>query len=196
MAVVEGAKRRGAKTRRRGRVINDLTPMVDIAFLLVIFFMTTTVFREPQAIEISMPPKGSVPTAQSNVIILYIDSLGNTTKQLADEKPVPLTLDSIEIRLRAEERINIERQPNGSQFLAQLNAMPEGHQRDSLEKFIKRRVSKLVVLIDVHPKSLYQTMVRVMDQVQQAGMARFSIVPHVEEKATPVKGKGKGGRKR
>ena len=191
MSVVEGATRGGK--RRRGRIINDLTPMVDIAFLLVIFFMTTTVFREPQAIEISLPPKGTVPTAQSNVAIIYIDSLGQISKQIAEEKPLPIPMDSLEIYLRQEERNNIERQPNGSEFLAQLEAMPPGTSRDSLEKFIKRRVSKLVILIDVHQKSLYQHMVKVMDAVQQAGMARFSIVPHIEEPPAATK---KGGVKK
>ncbi|MEO0225377.1 MAG: biopolymer transporter ExbD [candidate division WOR-3 bacterium] len=191
MAVVEGAQRGGK--RRRGRIINDLTPMVDIAFLLVIFFMTTTVFREPQAIEIALPPKGTVPTAQSNVITIFIDSLGNTTKQLADEPPVPIRLDSIEYYLRIEERKNVERQPGGQELLAQYDALPEGDRKDSLEKFIKRKVSKLVVLVDVHGKSLYQDMVRVMDQVQQAGIVRFSIIPHIVETPPPTRTK-KGGR--
>ncbi len=190
MAVVEGAIRGGK--RRRGRIINDLTPMVDIAFLLVIFFMTTTVFREPQAIEIALPPKGSVPTAQSNVVTIFIDSLGNSTKQLADEQPIPIRLDSVEYYLRLEERRNVERQSGGKELLAQLDAMREGDEKDSLEKFIKRKVSKLVVLVDVHGKSLYQDMVRAMDQVQQAGIVRFSIIPHIEQ-PTPAK---KGGRKR
>jgi biopolymer transport protein ExbD len=34
----------------------DMTPMVDVAFLLLIFFMVTTVFRTPQALEINLPP--------------------------------------------------------------------------------------------------------------------------------------------
>ncbi len=185
MGMVDMGGRGGSK--RRGRIVNDLTPMVDIGFLLVIFFMTTTVFREPQAIEISLPPKGTVPTAQSNVITILIDSLGQTSRQLADEAPVPLPLDSIEQYLRTEERKNIERQYRGAEFLAQLDAMKPGRQYDSLERFIKKKVSKLTVLIDVHQKSLYQQMVRVMDQVQQARMMRFSIIPHVEEKNPATK---------
>jgi len=35
----------------------DMTPFVDIAFLLLIFFMCTTVFRTPQALEINLPPE-------------------------------------------------------------------------------------------------------------------------------------------
>jgi biopolymer transport protein ExbD len=189
MSQVEGASRGGKK--RRGRIVNDLTPMVDIAFLLVIFFMTTTVFREPQAIEVSLPPKGTVPTAQSNVVILYIDSLGETSRQLADTTPVPIAIDSIKSYLLAEERRNVEKQYRGMEFLQQYDELKPGRLRDSVERFIKKRVSKLVVLIDVHQKSFYQQMVRVMDQVQQAKMTRFSIVPHVEETPTT---KPKGGK--
>jgi len=192
MASVDMGGRGGNK--RRGRIINDLTPMVDIAFLLVIFFMTTTVFREPQAIEISLPPKGEVPTAKSNVITVLIDSLGQTSTQEADSAAVPIVLDSLESFLRFEDRKNAERQFRGPEFLAQLDALkPNTKQYDSLERFIKRKVSKLTILIDVHQKSLYQQMVRVMDQVQQARMMRFSIIPHVEEK-TPATKPRAGGR--
>jgi biopolymer transport protein ExbD len=187
-ASVERGKKGGIK--RRAKFVNDLTPMVDIAFLLVIFFMTTTVFREPQAIEVSLPPKGTVLTAQSNVITIFIDSIGQTTKQLSDEKASVIDIDSIESYLRVEERKNVEKQPGGLDFLSQAEVLRARHSLDSLEKlnrFISRKVSKLVVLIDVHPKSLYQNMVRVMDQVQAAGMTRFSIIPH-EAKATKPKG--------
>ena len=43
--------------RRRGRigVRSDMTPMVDIAFLLLIFYMVSTVFALPQAMEVNLP---------------------------------------------------------------------------------------------------------------------------------------------
>ena len=44
------------KKKRRIGVAIDMTPMVDVAFLLLIFFMVTTVFRTPQALEINLPP--------------------------------------------------------------------------------------------------------------------------------------------
>ena len=37
------------RPKRRVGVRVDMTPMVDVAFLLLIFFMVTTVFRTPQA---------------------------------------------------------------------------------------------------------------------------------------------------
>jgi biopolymer transport protein ExbD len=167
-----------------------MTPMVDIAFLLVIFFMTTTVFREPQAIEITLPPsKAAVPTAQSNVITLRILKDGTANYNIADDKPATIPLSSVESLVVAKERKNIERQPNGPQILAQI-AEAKGTAKDSLEKFMKRKVSKLVVLVMVDRESRYEKVVDVMDQIQHAKMARFSIIPLVEEKEKP----GRGGK--
>ncbi|HEV2105307.1 MAG TPA: biopolymer transporter ExbD [Candidatus Eisenbacteria bacterium] len=50
-------KGHGRRKKRRIGIRIDMTPMVDIAFLLLIFFMVTTVFRTPQALEINLPPK-------------------------------------------------------------------------------------------------------------------------------------------
>src|SRR5689334_3809969 len=45
------------RKKRRVGIRIDMTPMVDVAFLLLIFFMVTTVFRTPKALEINLPPK-------------------------------------------------------------------------------------------------------------------------------------------
>jgi biopolymer transport protein ExbD len=46
-----------SRKKRRLGIRIDMTPMVDVAFLLLIFFMVTTVFRTPKALEINLPPK-------------------------------------------------------------------------------------------------------------------------------------------
>ena len=48
------------RPKRRVGIRIDMTPMVDVAFLLLIFFMVTTVFRTPKALEINLPPKDDV----------------------------------------------------------------------------------------------------------------------------------------
>ena len=45
------------RPKRRISIRIDMTPMVDIAFLLLIFYMVTTVFSMPQAMEVNLPPK-------------------------------------------------------------------------------------------------------------------------------------------
>jgi biopolymer transport protein ExbD len=51
-----------------------MTPMVDVAFLLLIFFMVTTVFRTPQALEINLPPdeKTEIKVRESNVLTVRV----------------------------------------------------------------------------------------------------------------------------
>jgi len=64
--------KKGKKHRVGIRI--DMTPMVDVAFLLLIFFMVTTVFRLPLAMEVNMPPKDvKVEVKESSVTTLFID---------------------------------------------------------------------------------------------------------------------------
>ena len=70
-----GSKKKGGKrAKRRVGIRIDMTPMVDVAFLLLIFFMVTTVFRKPQALEINLPPdnKSTVSVAQSKVLEIRV----------------------------------------------------------------------------------------------------------------------------
>ena len=70
-----GKKRKGARRpKRRVGIRIDMTPMVDVAFLLLIFFMVTTVFRTPQALEINLPPdpNAKVEVNQENVLTITV----------------------------------------------------------------------------------------------------------------------------
>ena len=47
------------KKKRRISIVNDMTPMVDIAFLLLIFYMATTTFKPPEARAVELPESHS-----------------------------------------------------------------------------------------------------------------------------------------
>ena len=65
----KGGKRKSKKHSTR----IDMTPMVDLAFLLLIFFMVTTVFRRPLAMEVNVPEPGAkVEVPVSNVMTAYV----------------------------------------------------------------------------------------------------------------------------
>ena len=72
------SKGKGLFSHKKNRVSIriDMTPFVDIAFLLLIFFMMTTVFRTPQALEINLPPEEDVEieVAESKVLSVYVQS--------------------------------------------------------------------------------------------------------------------------
>ncbi len=55
-----------------------MTPMVDIAFLLLIFFMTTTTFKPPEEVTIDLPRSSAeYKVPESNVLILTITRTGD-----------------------------------------------------------------------------------------------------------------------
>jgi biopolymer transport protein ExbD len=86
-----GHKKKGVlhHVKKRVGVAIDMTPMVDIAFLLLIFFMVTTVFRLPQAMELNLPPKDAdVDVAQSNVLMLYVHGDGKVMFRTGTDGPL------------------------------------------------------------------------------------------------------------
>lgn len=54
----------GKKRAKRQSTKIDMTPLVDLAALLITFFMLTTTFNKPQTMEINMPKKVDNPEEQ------------------------------------------------------------------------------------------------------------------------------------
>jgi biopolymer transport protein ExbD len=62
---------------RRRPVRIDMTPMVDVAFLLLIFFMSTTQFKPPEAGAVRLPASTSeVHVPETGTIILTLNKDG------------------------------------------------------------------------------------------------------------------------
>lgn len=143
-----GGKHKGLRRpKRRLGIRIDMTPMVDIAFLLLIFYMVTTVFAMPQAMEINLPPKQDVDVQEdrikvkeSNLLRIYVDKyddfyykIGSSIATGADIKvPMPIPADSVrELMIR----YNWDR-------------------------------PKLNTLLLIHPEAKYSKMVDLLDEVE------------------------------
>ncbi len=61
------------KKKRRIGISIDMTPMVDVAFLLLIFFMCTTQFKPPEKDKITLPESNSdAKSPESDIITLAV----------------------------------------------------------------------------------------------------------------------------
>ncbi|MFQ6008425.1 MAG: ExbD/TolR family protein [Candidatus Zixiibacteriota bacterium] len=72
----KGKKKGLRRPKRRMDIRIDMTPMVDIVMLLLIFYMVTTVFAMPQAMEINLPPieqEQEVEVKESNLLTIRVD---------------------------------------------------------------------------------------------------------------------------
>jgi biopolymer transport protein ExbD len=94
----ERADAGSSKKRKRKRigVHLDMTPMVDIAFLLLTFFMLTTVFSRPQAMEINLPESDEpVDIAQSKLLTLRVGADDQLYWNMAQDAPEAVAFDEL-----------------------------------------------------------------------------------------------------
>ena|SRR6266705_2871655 len=81
-------KRKKHKRMRRLGVRIDMTPMVDVAFLLLTFFMLTTTMNRPQTMEINLPPSETkVEVAESNLLTLRVKDDGSMYWNVGADNP-------------------------------------------------------------------------------------------------------------
>ena len=65
----------------------DVSPLIDMVFILLIFFMVTTTFVKDMKLDINRPSAASASKADSKVVRVYID---NTSQVYIDNQPVQL----------------------------------------------------------------------------------------------------------
>ncbi len=63
--------------KARVGVTLDMTAMVDVAFLLLIFYMSTTQFKPPESVDVKLPEShANLKVPETNVLILYVTDAG------------------------------------------------------------------------------------------------------------------------
>jgi biopolymer transport protein ExbD len=88
-------KSHGKSKKKKGRRLGvriDMTPLVDVAFLLLTFFMYTTSMSRPQTMEINLPPdpKQKVEIPESKLLTLRVNDKGVIYWNVALDAPKTL----------------------------------------------------------------------------------------------------------
>jgi biopolymer transport protein ExbD len=102
-------KKKGKKKKKRRVGIRiDNTPMVDIAFLLLTFFMLTTTMNKPQTMEINLPPSNevTVEVAQSNLLTLRVKEDGAIYWNIGVDPPEKVEFKGLRALMNARNQAN------------------------------------------------------------------------------------------
>ena len=73
----------------------DMTPMVDLAFLLVTFFMLTTKFRPEEPVKVVIPFSVTTTKIPDNVMTISIDSAGRVFFDMDGKDVRPQVLNAV-----------------------------------------------------------------------------------------------------
>lgn len=65
------------RTPRRKLVFLNLTPLIDVLFILIIFFMLTTSFMRIESMELILPSASGKATAKQDMVHLFIKTDGD-----------------------------------------------------------------------------------------------------------------------
>jgi biopolymer transport protein ExbD len=111
---VERDKRGKSSKRKKKKRVGfhlDMTPLVDITFLLLTFFMFTTTMAQPQVMEMSIPPEveADVEVKASQLMTFFVDNDNSIYLEMGMDEIEPVELK--DVRGIAEER-NIEMAQN------------------------------------------------------------------------------------
>jgi biopolymer transport protein ExbD len=138
---------KGKKKKKRAGVHIDMTPMVDVAMLLLTFFMLTTVFNKPQTMELNLPPDDNVQVevAASTLLTVRVEPSMAIYWSMGNEPTALKKITFKELRPLLIERL--------------------------------RSNPKLITLVQIDRDAKYNDMVDIMDELNLANITKFSFAP-------------------
>jgi biopolymer transport protein ExbD len=96
-----------AKKMKRIGIKIDMTPLVDVAFLLLIFFMSTSQFDPPQKVPVSLPDSHSnLKVPESDVFVLSVTKDNQLLWQVGKNQQEFTDMGSLENLVLTQRRRN------------------------------------------------------------------------------------------
>ena len=144
-----GGKKKGKIRSKKTSTRIDMTPMVDLAFLLLTFFVMTTTLNKPETMEINMPEKDDEKPPEVNERHVLTLIMGENNKIY-----YYMGITDPEVKIT-------------------------NFSKDGIRKLLltqKRDIPKLIVLIKSMDESKYKNMVDILDEMNINTIQRYTIV--------------------
>ncbi|MCW3103405.1 MAG: Biopolymer transport protein ExbD/TolR [Bacteroidetes bacterium] len=174
----------------------DMTPMVDLAFLLLTFFVLTSTFNKAKTMEINFPAKdiNNKPMKVNNALTFIVTREGKDDKEDAifyyygefyapnnkDAKPVT-TLTRTDFSKDGLRKILLDK---NKPTVDALNKLEERYKRKEIADTTYKRLAiaekgkreALTVLVKADDKAVYKNVIDVIDELNVCNVGKYAIV--------------------
>lgn len=186
-------KGKGKKRAKKPSARIDMTPMVDLAFLLLTFFVLTSTFSKPKTMEINYParpdPKENVkPPEVKNGLTLILTKDNRIFYYKGefilpnDPKGRPATqLEETDFSINGLHKILVDLNKNTIEEIKQLEE--KAKKREIPDSTFKRLVTEakgkkeaLTVLIKTDDQATYKNFIDVIDELNLAMVGKYMTI--------------------
>ncbi len=186
-----GGGKHGKKRAKKSSTRIDMTPMVDLAFLLLTFFVLTSTFNKPKAMEINFPADEPDKTKQQKVnnaltfILTKDDALYYYYGEFYPKDNVkgnpPTQLSKTDFSKDGLRKILLDK--NKPTRDAVLKLQDKLKRREIADTTYKRLSSKergakeaLTVLIKSDDKAIYKNVIDLIDELNISMIGKYAVV--------------------
>lgn len=182
-----GGQKKGKPKKLSTRI--DFTPMVDLGFLLLTFFMLATTLIKPQTMEIAMPPKDEVIKKEDQTKVKASKAvtiiLGKNNKVFyyegTREKDIDPTVKTTDFSASGLRKLLIQK--NRNVMVRVMNLKVELQKKAITQaEFDKKKTEIIsdkeapVVIIKATDESSYRDLIDVLDEMAICNIAKYAIV--------------------
>jgi len=187
----EGHKGKGKRKPKKHGTHIDMTPMVDLACLLLTFFMLTTAFNKPKVMEIILPEKPkenekppeldkdralNILLVENDKVLWYV-GLADPNKTLPVLTEVDFSKDGIRKVLLQRNKELYARVANMKKDVTEGKLkIPRDSVESRIKRFYKQDKSGPIVLIKAADGVKYRNIVDIMDEMAITNIARYTLV--------------------
>ncbi|MEN9331369.1 MAG: hypothetical protein RLZZ94_459 [Bacteroidota bacterium] len=179
----KGGKHGKVRAKKQSTHI-DMTPMVDLAFLLLTFFMLTTTFGKPKTMEINMPvkppPGQEIKNEVNNAITILLSGDNKIYWYYGELKPeTKLTLTDFSASGVRKLFLDYNKQAVDEIKTLKENALKTKMNEDTLKSRvvdIKGKKYALMVLVKTDDKAKYKNVIDIIDELNICLIGKYALV--------------------
>ncbi|RTY64111.1 biopolymer transporter ExbD [Flavobacterium sp. GSP27] len=161
----DGGGGKGGKVRSKKQNSKvDLTAMVDLAFLLITFFMLTTTLSKPQSMDLGLPDKEDDPKINKDI---KVDENRTLTIMLGENNKVVYYMGLLATPIAGPKDIAYGKNGIRKELLAR---------KKSVVEHTGNKDKGVIVIIKPSKKSNYRNLVDILDEMAIVGVPTYAIV--------------------